>query len=151
LPDGACCIGRNGGFANSTADVFRYVGARVRLEDDLARATIGAYWRKPDFTLLHTVTATRAARIVFAQLPDGLVKQLLPGLWIALCVAYATVGRLADAEPNIPDLAIEWNDVCGMAVASDDDHVIKMTYTGLCEDRRDPSPLYLASAARLVS
>ena len=125
--------------------------ADVALLDDLARATIGAYWRKPDFTLLHTVTATRAARIVFAQLPDGLVKQLLPGLWIALCAAYATVGRLADAEPNIPDLAIEWNDVCGMAVASDDDHVIKMTYTCLCEDRRDPSPLYLASAARLVS
>ncbi|NPT44168.1 DUF4243 domain-containing protein [Paraburkholderia sp. 1N] len=125
--------------------------ADVALLDDLARATIGAYWRKPDFTLLHTVTATRAARIVFAQLPDELVKQLLPGLWIALCAAYATVGRLADAEANIPDLAIDWNDVCGMAVASDDDHVIKMTYTCFCEHRRDPSPLYLASAARLVS
>jgi hypothetical protein len=33
-----------------------------------------------------------------------------------------------------------------MAVASDDDHVIKMTYTCFCEDRRAPSPLYLASA-----
>lgn len=125
--------------------------ADVALLDDLARATIGAYWRKPDFTLLHTVIATRAARIVFAQLHDGLVKQLLPSLWIALCAAYATVGRLPDAEATIPDLAVEWNDVCRTAVASDDDHVIKMTYTCLCEDRRAPSPLYLASAARLVS
>jgi hypothetical protein len=37
-----------------------------------------------------------------------------------------------------------------MALASNDDHVIKMVYTCLCEDRRDPSPLYLACAARLV-
>ncbi|KVE77683.1 questin oxidase family protein [Burkholderia vietnamiensis] len=123
----------------------------VALLDDLAQATIGAYWRKPDFTLLHTVTATRAARIVFAQLPEGLIKQLLPNLWIALCAAYATVGRLPVAEANVPDIDIDWNDVCRMAVASDDDHVIKMTYTCLCEDRRDPSPRYLASAARLVS
>lgn len=125
--------------------------ADVALLDELARATIAAHWRKPDFTLLHTVTATRAARIVFAQLHDGLVKQLLPNLWVALCAAYATVGRLADAEANIPDLAIDWSDVCVMAVASDDDHVIKMAYTCLCENRRAASPLYLASAARLVS
>lgn len=125
--------------------------ADMALLDGLTRATISAYWSKPDFTLLHTVTATRAARIVFAQLQDGLIKQLVPSLWVALCAAYATVGRLADAEANVPDLDIDWSDVCRMAVASNDDHVIKMTYTCLCEDRRDPSPLYLASAARLVS
>jgi hypothetical protein len=125
--------------------------ADVALLDDLARATIGAYWRKPDFTLLHTVTATRAARIVFAQLHDSLTTQLLPSLWVALCAAYATVGGLTDAEANVPDIDIDWSDICRMAVASDDGHVIKMTYTCLCEDRRAPSPLYLASAARLVS
>jgi Questin oxidase-like len=123
----------------------------VSLLDDLARATIGAYWRTPDFTLLHTVTATRAARIIFSQLQVALVRQLLPSLWVALCAAYATVGRPADAIADIPVLDIDWSDVCRMAVASNDDHVIKMTYTCLCEDRRDPSPLYLASAARLVS
>jgi hypothetical protein len=124
--------------------------ASVALLDDLARATIGAYWRKPDFTLLHTVTATRAARVVFAQLSDGLVKQLLPNLWVALCAAYAAVGKLPRAEASVPDLTLDWNDVCRMALASNDDHVIKMVYTCLCEDRRDPSPLYLACAARLV-
>jgi hypothetical protein len=123
--------------------------ASVALLDDLARATIGAYWRKPDFTLLHTVTATRAARIIFAELHDSLVTQLLPELWVALSAAYAMVGKLVDAEANVPDIALDWSDVCQMAVASDDDHMIKMTYTCLCEDRREPSPLYLASAARL--
>jgi len=124
--------------------------------DDLARATIAAYWRKRDFTLLHTVTATHAARIVFAQLDDSLTRQLLPSLWIALIAAYATVRQPANADAqaqaqaDLPDLTVDWSDVCRMAIASDDDHVIKMTYTCLCEDRRHPSPLYLASAARLV-
>ncbi len=123
--------------------------ANVALLDDLARATIAAYWRKRDFTLLHTVTATRAARIVFAELQDSLVEKLLPGLWVALSAAYAMIGKPANAETSIPDVAIDWNELCQMAIASNDDHVIKMTYTCLCEDRRQPSPLYLASAARL--
>jgi hypothetical protein len=72
-------------------------------------------------------------------------------MWVAICAAYATVAGPGGAIANVPDLDIDWNDVCRMAVASNDDHVIKMTYTCLCEDRRDPSPLYLASAARLVS
>lgn len=120
------------------------------LPDDMARAAIGAYWRTRDFTVLHTVTGTHAARILFAQLPDSLIEQLLPGLWIALCAAYATVRRPLDVEPGVPDIESGWNEVCQRAVLSDNDHVIKMTYTCLCEDRRNPSPVYLASAARLV-
>jgi hypothetical protein len=107
--------------------------------------------RKRDFTLLHTVTATHAARIVFALLDDSLIKELLPSFWVALCAAYATVGVIHETQADVPALDLDWSDVCRMAVACDDDHVIKMTYTCLCENRRAPSPLYLASAARLVS
>lgn len=125
--------------------------AQSSLLDDIARTTIAAYWRKPDFTILHTVTATRAARILFAMLSDILIEQSLQKFWIALCIAYATVEIPAGIIVQSPDLDVGWNDVCRMAIASNDDHVIKMTYTCLCEDRRDPSSLYLASAARLVS
>lgn len=118
--------------------------------DELAHATLRAYWRMPDFTVLHTVTATHAARIVFAGLPDSMVSRLLPGMWIALCATYATIAGRVQETGEVPLAAADWNEVCRMAVASDDDHVIKMTYTCLCEDRRHPSPLYLASAARLV-
>jgi hypothetical protein len=120
------------------------------LLDDVARAAIAAYWRTSDFTVLHTVTGTHAARILFAQLPDSLVEQLLPGLWIALCAAYATVRKPLDIEPNVPEIESGWNEICERAVLSDNDHIIKMTYTCLCEDLRNASPLYLASAARLV-
>lgn len=119
--------------------------------EDLARAAISAYWRTPDFTVLHTVTATHAARVVLAQLPDSFGKRLMPAMWIALCAAYATVARsVNDKAEETPVVTADCNEVCRLAVASDDDHVIKMTHTCLCEDRRYPSPLYLASAARLV-
>jgi hypothetical protein len=122
------------------------------LLDDVARAAIAAYWRTRDFTVLHTVTGTHAARILFAQLPESLVEQLLPGLWIALCAAYATVRKPLDVELNLPEVESHWDEVCGRAVLSDNDHVVKMTYTCLAEDRRhrNASPLYLACAARLV-
>ncbi|MGV2289952.1 questin oxidase family protein [Trinickia sp. YCB016] len=120
------------------------------LLDDIARAAIAAYWRTPDFTVLHTVTATHAARTLFARLDDSLVEQLLPGLWVALCAAYATVRKPLDVEAAKPYVGAVWKEVCQRAIVSNDDHVIKMTYTCLCEDRREPSPLYLASAARLV-
>ncbi len=120
------------------------------LLDTLAQAAIEAYWRHADFTILHMVTATRAARIVFDELPDTLVEQLLPRLWIALCAAYVTVGGRKNGSAASPDTALDWIDVCKLAVDSNDDHVIKMAYTCLCEDRRRPSPLYLASAARLI-
>jgi hypothetical protein len=122
------------------------------LLDDVARAAITAYWRTRDFTVLHTVTGTHAARILFAQLPDSLVEELLPGLWIALCAAYATVRKPLDVELTLPEVESPWHEVCGRAVLSDNDHVVKMTYTCLAEDRRNrnASPLYLASAARLA-
>jgi hypothetical protein len=124
--------------------------ATSSLLDDIARVAIAAYWRTPDFTVLHTVTATHAARILFARLDDTLVEQWLPRLWVALCAAYGTVRKPLDIEAAAPDIDAEWNEVCRLAVGSNDDHVIKMTYTCLCEDRRAPSPLYLASASRLV-
>jgi len=125
--------------------------ASSNLLDDIARATIAAYWRTPDFTLLHTVTATHAARILFTELPAPLVERLLPDFWLALCAAYATVRKPASADVEVLDVALEWSELCQMAIASNDDHVIKMTYTCFCEDRRDPSPLYRASAARLIT
>jgi hypothetical protein len=124
--------------------------ATSSLLDDVARATIAAYWRTRDFTVLHTVTATHAARILFAQLPDALIERLMPSLWVALCAAYATVRKPLDVEADTPDVDTDWREVCEMAVLADDDHVIKMTYTCLCESRRQPSPLYLAAASRLV-
>ncbi|MGN4189210.1 questin oxidase family protein [Burkholderia gladioli] len=121
-----------------------------QLLDGIAAATIAAYWRAPDFTVLHTVTATHASRLLFAQLPPQLVTRSLPELWVALCAAYASIEVPLDVDKPLPRVDADWDEILRRAVLADDEHVIKMSYTCWREYQRDPSPLYLASAARRV-
>jgi len=131
-----------------------------QLLDDMAQAAIALYWQTNNFTALHIVTGLHAARRVMAQLPATLAQRLLPDLWVAFCAAYVSTGAppLAAShvtlhatlpeEELLADSADTWHDLFTTAIASDDDHVIKLVYTCYCENRRAPSPLYLAAAAR---
>ena len=131
--------------------------ARVAgLLDELARAAIAAYALTQDFTALHIVTGLHAARIVLARLPPAHAERLLPDLWNAVCAAYVLIGApaldaaaFARPEPSRP-VGETWPALLALAVASDDDHVIKMSYTCWREDLREPNGLYLACAARLL-
>lgn len=131
-----------------------------QLLDHMAQAAIALYWQTNNFTALHMVTGLHAARRVLESLPSALAHRLLPDLWIAFCAAYASIGAppLAAShvtlhatlpeEEILADSAYTWQDMFTTAIASDDDHVIKMVYTCYCENLRAPSPLYLAAAAR---
>lgn len=126
------------------------------LLDQMAQAAIALYWQTNNFTALHIVTGLHAARSVFKHLPPELVSQLMPQLWVAMCAAYVSIGAPALASTAVllteddvlPDSADSWHDLFTTAIASDDDHVIKLVYTCYCENLRTPSPLYLAAAAR---
>jgi hypothetical protein len=123
----------------------------------LARIAIAAYWQTRDFTVLHMVTGVHAARLLFARLPQPLVQQLLPELWLALCAAYVSVGApalinyqsLVD-QLDQTNLAEDWPAVLALAVNSNNDHLIKMTYSCHQENLQYPSPLYFATAQRLL-
>lgn len=135
------------------------VPATQAIFEEIAHLAIGAYWQTNDFTVLHMVTATHAARTVFAHLPPDQVLQLMPLLWNAVCAAYVSVGApalipLAELEAQaVPDAAPQedWPRVFQAAIAANNDHVIKMTYTCQRENLRRPSPLYFAAAQRLVA
>ncbi|WP_230414132.1 questin oxidase family protein [Collimonas silvisoli] len=126
------------------------------LLDDMALAAIALYWQTNNFTALHIVTGLHAARRVLAHLPAALAQRLLPDLWIAVCAAYASIGApplaasnaMLNDDESLVDSADAWQDLFTTAIASDDDHVIKMVYTCYCENLRAPSPFYLAAAAR---
>ncbi|SDY51161.1 Protein of unknown function [Collimonas sp. OK242] len=127
-----------------------------QLLDDMAQAAISLYWQTNNFTALHIVTGLHAARRVLAHLPATLAQRLLPDLWIAVCAAYVSIGAPPLATPHatlaeediLADNADTWQDLFTTAIASADDHVIKMVYTCYCENLRAPSPLYPAAAAR---
>lgn len=121
------------------------------LLDDLARASIALYWQTADFTVLHMVTGVEAARLVFAQLPATLADQMRPSIWAAWCAAYVSVGAPPLIPIAAPQVKAAWPDVLQQAIASDDDHVIKMVYTCFKESLRYPdSSWYLAAASRIA-
>ena len=115
----------------------------------LAELALALYWQTRDFTVLHLVTGTRAASLIAAQLGEPLRGDFIRLLWQGVAAAYVTVGAPALGAPRWPDLgAISWQQVTTLAIASDDDHCIKLVHT--CWRERAVSPHYLAVAAREV-
>jgi len=121
------------------------------LLDSLARAALAAYWQTENFTVLHMVTATHAARRIVEMLPDARARQLEHALWLAFCAAYVSVGapQLGGPVEIRADLP-SWQALCASAIESNDDHVIKLTYTCWREAQRNPLPLYRQVAARAL-
>lgn len=122
----------------------------------LAHLAITAYWQTKDFTVLHMVTGLHAARIVLAQLPAERAESMLAPLWEAIAAAYVSVGAPAlqshaSLLAQLPEEEEEdWEKIFALAVASDNDHVIKFCYSSYQENLVQTSPLYFAAAARLV-
>jgi len=128
------------------------------LIDEIANAAIVLYWKADNFTALHLVTGLFAARQVVGHMPATLAQRLVWDLWLACCAAYVSIGAPPVSAHEL-DLSAElvsacdevaWPELLRLAIASDDDHVIKMTYTCWREYQRHPSPLYFAAASRLL-
>jgi hypothetical protein len=121
------------------------------LLDELARVSIALYWQTFDFTVLHMVTGVCAARLVLAGVAASMRHRMQAPLWAALCAAYVSVGAPPMLAIDAPKGEADWPDVLRRAIASNDDHVIKMVYTCFSESVRYPdSSFYLAAAARIA-
>lgn len=121
------------------------------LLEELARASIALYWQTADFTILHMATASHAARVLFDRFPQLGSDEAIATLWGAACAAYASAGA-----PLLSDIALQseptpWAKIVAGAIVSNDDHVIKMTYTCRCEAAHYGNSLYQHAAARLVA
>ena len=116
-----------------------------------ARVAIGLYWQTGNFTVLHLVTATHAARVLFKAYPHLASPEALTAFWEAGCAAYATVGAPALTPAPLPAESLPWSRIFADAVQINDDHVIKLAYSCHCEGVRYGNPLYRAAAARLVA
>ena len=90
------------------------------------------YARSGNFTVLHVVTATRAARVLWpwttarSAVLQGLVRD------VTAAVLASNLHRAVPLEPGDPSPA--WPELIARAIASDDDHVIKLVHA-LVEER----------------
>jgi hypothetical protein len=118
---------------------------------DLAREFAGvflAYGRRQPITFLHAVTAPVAAYSALPLLPRQLARPTYDGLWQVGAALYAvhagtvTPEPLPAATPPAPD------DLTDRAVATGDEHAIKLTEACLRLHAETPDPLLLHAAAR---
>ena len=142
---------------------FRPIAASRQRIDELAEAAIRLFWRTKNFTALHMVTVVHAARRVCPVLPPTQATLLLAELWRAFCAAYISVlatNNNADWQSPIESTQrsaeSDWQPLLHAAVASNDDHVIKLVQACWHESKRAlvlPAPppttvLYHLAAAR---
>ncbi|MFZ6721154.1 questin oxidase family protein [Undibacterium sp. Ji49W] len=132
-----------------------------QLLDELARWAIAAYWQTGDFTILHMVTGVHAIRQLIPYLHPLRRQALCSDAWLALCVAYASVGAPAllpeqeclDSLKQANFRAPSWDYLFNQAILNNDDHAIKFTYTCSREYGLHAHPfhsLYQAAAMRML-
>jgi len=111
---------------------------------ELTRIAVKIYLATRDFTALHLVTGCHAARVLTPYLaPDA-----LDHLAIAMLAGYITIGRPAFDVATFD--APEWDTLAKLAIASNDDHDLKMVYSCREEDAAYGWGLHrMAAALRL--
>lgn len=101
--------------------------ARLRI-DDRTPARVGRwaarlYARSGNFTVLHLVTSAQALQVLrpFAVDPPAAVAA-----WWRAAVAGVVASRLDLAQPGRAPTVRPWDELVAVALASDDDHLIKL-------------------------
>ncbi|MCZ0953806.1 MAG: questin oxidase family protein [Rhodospirillaceae bacterium] len=115
--------------------------------EDIARFSLRAYTQDAHFTLLHTVTVCHAFRLCLPFLNDA--EQGLRYLWQAVLFAYLTTKVQLDSEFKPSNCDFTWPQLLQQAVKSDDEHVIKLTYSAWREHQFRRSARYLCAAGRI--
>ena len=137
-------IRRRRGRAARPTDVPADLAALAR---EFARVFL-VYGRTRPIALLHSVTAPVAARSVLPLLPAEVARPTYDALWQVGAALYAVYTGGATPEPlpvGPPPSADELTD---RAVATGDEHAIKLTEACLRLDAVSPDPLLRHAAAR---
>lgn len=117
----ASCLREFGGWVGA-ADP-----ARLDL-DGLAAAMIRAYAATGDFTMLHAVTGTHAARALLRHVDSR--AALVGDLWRALLAAYVGVGAPSVTGWKLEgDDKLDWPGIHERACRCDDEHDVKIAYS----------------------
>lgn len=128
------------------------VAARLIVTEDtprqLARAAAQALAGSGDFTALHLVTATHAMRVL-----TRFVEEPLAG-WRAYWQAYAHAVVAARLQRRPAEQLRDWETLVRVALASDDEHVIKLVESCREEERAWAEPsdtLWQLAASQVVA
>jgi hypothetical protein len=117
------------------------------LAGEFTRVFLG-YGRAQPITFLHAVTAPVAAYSVLPLLPRQLARPTHDALWQVGASLYAVHAGAVTPEPLPTASPLAPGDLADLAVASGDEHAIKLTEACLRLHAETPDPVFLHAAAR---
>lgn len=137
----------------SAADLVGAPAEAGRLLSELTETFAAAYVkqvnRRNHLVLLHAVTGPAALRSLLPHLSPETTRKVLRYGWQTAAGLYAIApGGPADGPPAAAELSRE--DLIDRAVASGDEHAIKLTEACLREYALNPRPVYLRAARDAV-
>jgi len=110
---------------------------------DLAALAVDRYVLKPNFTVLHMITGLRALRTLLPWMQDS---ETLQAIVVHCFVAAYLAARVTPSDrANMPKTK-SWSDVIKTALASDDEHLIKLVHACRDEAARYGEGQYLRAA-----
>ncbi|WP_193161743.1 questin oxidase family protein [Microbulbifer hainanensis] len=115
--------------------------------EDIAEVAIGSYLGTGDFTLLHGVTSCHALRLVLSYCP--VPETALREFWKGLAIAYLSTGPKPVTSSMERRSFLDWEAIRKSACASEDDHIIKMSYSCQQEGMKYGKQEYLYAATKL--
>jgi hypothetical protein len=116
----------------------------------MSKAAAGLYAQTGDFTILHMITATHAARIVAAAVPALATPAFFEAAWRSYITAYASTGAPPKMEAPPPADPTGWGALLAAARTSPNDHAVKLTYTCLRERQTHGGEVNAAAARRVL-
>ena len=119
----------------------------AELAREFARVFL-VYGRERPIALLHSVTAPVAARSVLPLLPTELARPTYDALWQVGAALYAVYTGPATPEPLPAGPPPSVDELTDRAVATGDEHAVKLTEACLRLDAETPDPLLRHAAGR---
>ena len=122
--------------------------ANLSLEQ-IAAFAIDRYAASGDFTLLHLVTGSHAARILLPYVADK--PQALAHIWQSVLIGFFSTGL--DYHPYELDRPVQspdWPRILGKVLGSHNDHQIKLVYTCWQEWQQYRNPVYFDVARHVA-
>jgi len=106
----------------------------------------GCYADTGNFTVLHMVTGVRAVQVLLPWIddPDAALREVLHAF------AAATLAAAVPARPLPPMPALDWPEIVARALASDDDHVVKLVHASRSAEQLGIPGRFRDAAARAV-
>jgi hypothetical protein len=128
---------------------FAALAPRLRIDDatwrDLSTTAAALYAASGNFTVLHMVTASHALRVLMPWIDDRSVALR------HFSIAAAAALKAANASPGAAPPAHPWGDIVPLAIASDDEHVIKLVHAARDLERTLGGEVFCHAATRAVS